>query len=268
MRYHSQNLNESKGKVIGSMFWRGRAWFYGKLERRDELFHVEWSFGKYARNFAITATVGYGDSDAGVCLHICLPWLFSWYLVLPHVRHCRESQTGIGIHNGAFWIYPFTDQHESRRDHPWWKKCYAFHFPWTYDHHLTEILEHRSNLPGLAKTVWDDKGKNVMESWAARMAAAKLVSEEYHYEYTLKSGDVQYRKATVYVDRITWRMRWWPLLPFKKVRTSISVNFDGEVGEGTGSWKGGTIGCGYDMKLGETPLECLHRMERERKFDR
>lgn len=269
MRYHSQNLNEDRrGNPKGSMFWRGRAWLYGSRERYDELFHVEWAFGKYASDFAITATVGYGDSDAGVCFHLCLPWLCSLFLVLPHVYRCRESKTGIGIHNGSFWIYPFTDEHESRRDHPWWKKDYAFNFPWTYRHHLTEILEHKSNLPGLAKTVWDDNGKKFMESYDARKEAEKSVSETYDYTYTLKNGQAQNRKAEVFVERRTWRMRWWPLLPFKKVCTSISVNFDGEVGEGTGSWKGGTIGCGYDMNLAETPLECLRRMERERKFDR
>lgn len=275
MRYHSQNLNEDRrGDPKGSMFWHGRAWFYGRREPQSELFHIEWLFGKYARDFGIHATFGYGDSDAGVCLHIGLPWLFSVYLVLPYVCRCRESQTGIAIHNGAFWIYPFTDQHESRRDHPWWKKNYAFHFPWTYDWYSTEILEHKANLPGLAKTVYMERKKPRLGSgdWRrdfdARKDAAKLVSETYDYTYTLKSGEVQRRKAAVYVDRMTWRALWWPIIPRQQVRTSINITFDGEVGEGTGSWKGGCTGCGYDMLHAETPLECLLRMERERKFDR
>ena len=33
-----------------------------------------------------------------------------------------------------------------------------------------------------------------------------------------------------------------------------------EVGEETGSWKGGTIGCGYNLKPGETAEECFDRM--------
>ncbi len=248
------------------MFWRGRAWLYGSRQRTEELFHVEWLFGKYARDFSVTATFGYGDSDAGVCLHLCLPWLFSVFLVFPHIWNCRESRTGVAIHNCAFWVYPFTDQLESRRDHPWWKKSWSFYFPWSYDHHLTEILEHKANLPGLAQTVWDDRGKNFMDSYEDRKTAEESVSEEYEYTYTLKNGEVQERVATVHVDRMTWRMRWWPLLPFKKVRTSIYVSFDDEVGERSGSWKGGTIGCGYDMHPGETPMECVRRMERERKF--
>lgn len=264
MRYHSQNLNETKGKVTGSMLWRGRAWIYLTRERYDESFRVEWCFGKYARDFAITASFGYGDSDAGVCLHACLPWLFSVYLVIPGVYHCRESQTGIAIHNGAIWLYPFTDQHESRRDHPWWKKNYSWYFPWNYERHLTEILEHKS--PETANAIWCDTGKSFMDSYEERVAAQKLASRDYDYTYTLKSGEVQKRKATVYVDRMTWRMRWWPVFRGKVVRTSISFNFDGEVGEETGSWKGGCIGSGYEMKPGEAPLETLRRMEAERKF--
>jgi len=49
-------------------------------------------------------------------------------------------------------------------------------------------------------------------------------------------------------------------------RRTIAVEFNEEVGERTGSWKGGVLGCGYDMKPGETRLECLRRMERERRF--
>jgi len=33
-----------------------------------------------------------------------------------------------------------------------------------------------------------------------------------------------------------------------------------------GSWKGGTLGCGYTLRKNETPLECLKRMEVERNF--
>jgi hypothetical protein len=44
------------------------------------------------------------------------------------------------------------------------------------------------------------------------------------------------------------------------------VVFSAEVGERSGSWKGGCIGCGYDLLPDELPEECLRRMERDRKF--
>lgn len=51
------------------------------------------------------------------------------------------------------------------------------------------------------------------------------------------------------------------------IKESINVDFDGEVGERTGSWKGGTIGCGYDLLPDETMLDALRRMERNRTFN-
>ena len=33
-----------------------------------------------------------------------------------------------------------------------------------------------------------------------------------------------------------------------------------------GTWKGGCIGCNYDLKPGETAEECLKRMKKEHKF--
>jgi hypothetical protein len=53
---------------------------------------------------------------------------------------------------------------------------------------------------------------------------------------------------------------------FSKISTDIDVNFDKEVGKKKGSWKGGVTGCGYKMRKSESPLECLRRMEKERKF--
>lgn len=50
-------------------------------------------------------------------------------------------------------------------------------------------------------------------------------------------------------------------------RRVIEIEFDGEVGERTGSWKGGTIGCSYKMQEDKTIEQCLRRMERERKFN-
>ena len=53
---------------------------------------------------------------------------------------------------------------------------------------------------------------------------------------------------------------------FSKKRRSIDIDFNDEVGEETGSWKGGCTGCGYTMLDGELPEQTLRRMEKERKF--
>lgn len=264
MRYHTQNLNERGDKVAGSMFWHGRAWLYGK-QRYDEMMHAEWMFGRHARGFAAYGEMGAGENNSGLTLHVCLPWIFSVYLCFEGVKQCRQPhKTGLAIHSGGFWTYVFTNEDDSRSDDPWYAKNRCWNFPWTLKHHLTEILTHEA--PTLAQPIWDDRGKSFMAGWDDRVAAEKTVAVTYPYTYVLKSGTIQRREARVFVDRMTWRARWWPLIPIRKVRTSISINFSEEVGERTGSWKGGCTGCGYDMLPDETPLMCLRRMERERKF--
>lgn len=87
--------------------------------------------------------------------------------------------------------------------------------------------------------------------------------QEHPYRYQLKNGDVQKRTATIQYEERLWTRFW---IPWRRLSRSIDVRFSDEVGERTGSWKGGTIGCGYELRGSETPGECLRRMERERQF--
>jgi len=258
MRYHGQNLNESpQGKIIGSMLWKGRAWFYTKTE-----IHAEWYFGKHARMFHWGITFGDGDSDAGVLVCAGIPFLFAIYLGIANIWRTEKKEIGFCIHDSALWIHTLNPVNETRSCWPWWKKGLVWHFPWDWNWHSTEILEHIR--PSEAKTVFIETAghRNHRESEEIK----QRVSRGYPYIYTLKNGEVQHRTATVSVSRMTWKMRWCPILPFKRSRTSIWINFDAEVGEETGSWKGGCTGCGYDILDYETPLECLRRMEKERAF--
>lgn len=88
--------------------------------------------------------------------------------------------------------------------------------------------------------------------------------DEMPYRYTCEDGITQRVLARFYVER---RVRSLRRLPFVRRTTyAIAVEFSDEVGDRAGSWKGGCVGCGYDLKPGETPRECLKRMERERRF--
>lgn len=87
--------------------------------------------------------------------------------------------------------------------------------------------------------------------------------QTHPYTYILRSGEIQQRTATIQREERLWTRFW---IPWRKLSRSIDVQFSDEVGEETGSWKGGTIGCGYELKSGELPMECLRRMELERKF--
>jgi hypothetical protein len=143
----------------------------------------------------------------------------------------------------------------------WGMKKYSFYMPWSSEWVRTSALridgkwEHETR---------GDKGKDF---WDNEKWKDILYVKQYPYIYTLKGGTVQNRTATIRVEEREWRWKWFTWLPLtKRVKKTISVDFDAEVGEETGSWKGGCTGCGYNMLKGETPVATLRRMEKERKF--
>jgi hypothetical protein len=100
--------------------------------------------------------------------------------------------------------------------------------------------------------------------WNHRLHEVMGEPETHPYRYVLRSGKVQERTATIYPERRVWTRAW---LPWRMECCTINVEFSDEVGERSGSWKGGVLGCSYDMLSGESPLDALRRMERERKFN-
>lgn len=267
MRYHSQNLTD--GKV--SKFWRGRAWLHLNDNHNGSCIHWEWLFGRMARNASIMVSFGSGDSDREILLHLCIPFLFSLFLGFDSPIRCKECACGVTIHDQSIWFYPLAYRMDSPdKTDPWYRHVYSWHFPWSLHWHSTEICEHQPNDSEL-KSVWSETTKNrkrFLDSYEERKRVEASVSRDYKYAYILKNRSIQSRTATVHVSRMTHRARWWPIIPIQKTRTYIDVSFDQEVGEETGSWKGGCIGCSYEMKWGESPERCLSRMEHEREFRR
>lgn len=138
----------------------------------------------------------------------------------------------------------------------WGKTIYL---PWMYEWQKTEIL-----TQDMKTVVWIEKKGNRWDNWEEKTKIKDSVSETRPYKYTLNSGEIQERKAKYHVERWVWGWRWFPWK--RMVRTTIEIEFDKEVGERTGSWKGGCVGCSYEINQGETPEQTLKRMEAERKF--
>lgn len=209
------------------------------------------------------------------------PWIGLWYSV-----YHDEAHVGIGFGLGVLFVKApmLIRQRDGTED---WNAQYGFSvcrgsglrlhwrcrtkridWPWSLGWMKTEVLSH-GGIPAWKDTKRSQVANASDKDWRARMeekrAAKAKHSKVFDYRYTRLSGEVQERKATVSVSRMTWG---WPRLGLPlRTRTYIDVSFDGEVGEQTGSWKGGTVGCSYDMRPGETPALCLRRMERERAFN-
>lgn len=154
---------------------------------------------------------------------------FPWPKAYKDHMQCAGPTYGFSFHEDLLFLRYGNDTGHSKDRH---KTHRAFYMPWAWNH--------------------------------VRHTVDETTRQTADYTYTLESGEVQHRTATIVADEREWRRAfWWPR---KMVRRSIDVTFNDEVGERTGSWKGGTIGCGYELLPNETPLACLRRMERERKF--
>lgn len=139
----------------------------------------------------------------------------------------------------------------------WGNKRKFIHLPWSWEHcderHMVQV-DGGGWEPCLEE--WDKGGPDRRKIW------------EFPYSYMLRNGEIQEVTAKVYVERREWRRKcFWYIPWFALKRQSICVEFSAEVGERAGSWKGGCIGCGYDMRPGESARDTLLRMERERRFE-
>lgn len=180
--------------------------------------------------------------DDGYCLD-----LFGFLIALPFLdRYVREPKDMME----AWRVYAM----DRSLWFCWGPKSWAYHLPWDLKHLKVEVLRPDGTW---AKEVnsWDKGEPDGRQVW------------KFPYRYECRSGEIQDATATVHVERREWRWRsmmWCPLTA--KVRKSIDIGFDREMGDQAGSWKGGVIGTGYEMKRGETAEQTVRRMEREHKF--
>ena len=137
----------------------------------------------------------------------------------------------------------------------WGSRYKIYDLPWAWTHISREVRRADGSFAPYVGTYERDKEPDGRE----------LIT--FDYAYTLRSGEVQRRTAAVYVNRWTnsWRIfKRIPLFHFSSL--SIDYTFSDEVGEGSGSWKGGCISSGENMLPGETVEQTFRRMERDRKF--
>jgi hypothetical protein len=89
------------------------------------------------------------------------------------------------------------------------------------------------------------------------------------YRYILRSGEIQRCKATVHVSRYIRRRRIFAWTSwFDRATEYVKYEFDREIGEGVGTWKGGTVASSEVIRKGETARDAFARMELTRRFGR
>lgn len=198
-------------------------------------------------------------------LAACLfPFIFfGWgklYIHLPirtGIQDCDSAAYGFNYHDNKIWIYiGGGGNFEGGRK---WKTITMF-WDMTWVRTSTKMKDGSwFTKTNRNKINWngDDEGSY---TWLER----NKYTETHPYIDSYDNTEVN---ATISISEMEWRplgFKWTSM--FAKVRRSIDISFDKEVGKGKRSWKGGTVGCSYELLPNETPYECLKRMERERKF--
>jgi hypothetical protein len=188
---------------------------------------------------------------------------FGWgtlYIHLPiktGIQDCDSAAWGFNYHDNKIWIYiGGGGNFEGGRK---WK---TFTMPWDMTWVRTSTL--------LSDNTWFHETKGNRKKWKGDEYGTYdwLQANRWKevYPFTDKYDNTSIN-TTIGVSEREWRPLWfmWTKL-FSKSQKTIDVDFDKEVGKRKGSWKGGTLGCGYNLLPNETPLECLKRMEKERAF--
>lgn len=161
---------------------------------------------------------------------------------------CDMPRYGFAVHDDTLWTYRGGNYEDGQCQNGWW----AWHLPyfsWEFEGHWVLDKSQRWVKMTRGMSPYDFRGHSAHV-------------EVHDFTYKLKDGTVQNRKATCTVERRKWYRKWLPFLT--KESQTIDITFDDEVGERSGSWRGGVIGCGYDMLPEDTVETCLRRMEKER----
>ena len=240
--------------------------FYFLKKKEDDYYtEREWYVGWHSWKFEIAyEECGYEEGNGE--LHISL---FGWHSVFkmpwkskrfPY-GDCDAPTWGIMIHDNTLWLHYGGNGNMNGGG-----KYKAWHIPFFTWEHVRHDVQ---------CDLGDGKLTMVPENKLERHIDGKYIPLEenefvykYHYDYTDKY-DGAVIPCTFWVEEREWRRKWFKWCDwkgFKDVRRYIEIKFDAEVGKRKGSWKGGCIGCDYTLKDGETPMECIKRMEKERDF--
>lgn len=216
-------------------------------------------------DWALGASVTHFEDHYSLCLHLLFCSFFIPIWSGTYASRDGYASWGFSVRAGTDWGW-WTDWHFN-----WGRVCKIVRMPWAWEWHRTSIVApdgqrwiHDLRLPG---RLTGNLELPVSErSWFC-LDDVPHWQQTHPYRYVLHTGEVQERTATISVREMEWRWRalgWlrWPC----KIKRTIEVEFSAEVGERSGSWKGGCTGCAHALLPGETPEASLRRMEATRKF--
>lgn len=192
-------------------------------------------------------TIGY--NDYGYPLFIFQFIFGSFYLTLPWKHNikveagCETPSYGIVYHNRSFMVYIG-------------KKIKFINLPSSYVWIRTSLL--------LKDKTWEHETKKNKKNFYYKVWLDKRWQIIIPYKHrTSNEGDIDL-EITCHITEREWRQKWLKWTKFgAKVKKTLDVDFSEEVGRGRGSWKGGTLGTGFDITKTSNIEEGLKKMEKK-----
>lgn len=227
-------------------------------------------------------------------LHVHLgPWnayLLIPQLIKPRLKQvtCRDGSTyteyisrryGFTFLSDAVHLYygimpgMWTRDDPANSDHV---KCIEYF--WNYRHVRNDVyyLSGEYLIAGDVFRNWNLKYNDIDPAY--RWVPADTPHQRVYQQFTYQDIDGELITGKYHLEEREWvRGIWTWLHPLArlipgcvKVRRYLEIHFDKETGHRKGSWKGGTIGMGTDLKPGETHQQawdrfCTENVEYERR---
>jgi hypothetical protein len=210
---------------------------------------VDFKWGYFAPRPALELVLNRGTYfDCRYAINFALGW-GKFMIYLPFKTKLEEGcdmpRYGFAVHNNTLWFYKGGDYDEGQCQNQWitWDLPY---FSWKFEGHW--ILN-------------KSKQWSLVESGSYQYRKDSAYVEVHPFTYILKNGTIQERTATCTIEKRKWYRKWFPFLTM--TRQVIDIEFSDEVGERSGTWKGGTIGMSYDLRSDESIAECLDRLQKD-----
>lgn len=209
---------------------------------------------------------GGDDDDAPASLRISLIWFTIIFWLPPIVYPMRRKvypgtnwdaatvarlgrdyywdvktrEYGFSYSDGFLIVHYGIHPGDSSLDQTW-----SWFLPWTQWRHV------RHSLYGLrGEHFWTEPKKHDWETYRVAKDACPRV------RFDFEDHDGERLVATTLIEEREWLFgtgwfKWLSWFRAPKIRRSLDIEFSGETGPEKGSWKGGIVGTGIDMRPGE-----------------
>lgn len=123
-------------------------------------------------------------------------------------------------------------------------------------HNDRKTVQRPHRVPGVKTVYWNDvfnlESFNPPKLGMSTADTDSPIGEVYPFKWVLKDGTIQETKVMLLGIEREWRWKWFQRLPFPRlINRSVEINFQHEVGEKAGSWKGGLMGTSCPLQKGE-----------------